>query len=60
MQVSETISVRDLAEYLKCSPSMIYNLVQLKKIPHIKIGSKIRFDKEKVNEWIKQNSFENQ
>jgi excisionase family DNA binding protein len=41
---SRLLSVGDAAAYLKVSHSLIYKYVEQRRIPHIKIGGRIRFD----------------
>lgn len=36
------------------SKSFIYRLVKEDRIPHIRIGSKIIFDLNKIEEWLKK------
>lgn len=50
----EILNVKELADYLKCSQSKIRNLVRDKAIPNFRIGSKINFNKEAINLWIKK------
>lgn len=46
------LSVDDAAAYLKVSHSLIYKYVEQMRIPHIKIGGRIRFDPSALSEWI--------
>ncbi|MCX8075270.1 MAG: helix-turn-helix domain-containing protein [Clostridia bacterium] len=45
-------NVKKLAEYLGCSESAIRKLVREKKIKFFRIGSKITFNIDDVNEYI--------
>ena len=56
--MNDFFTVIELSAWLRLSKSKIYSLVHLKKIPFIKIGAKILFDKEKINIWIKEQSNE--
>jgi excisionase family DNA binding protein len=48
------ISKKDLAIKLAVSEKTIDRLIKARKIPHILIKkSLIRFDEEKINNWIK-------
>ncbi len=48
----EILSAKDLSKYLKINEKKIYKLVQESKLPHIKIGGKIAFSKELIDNWI--------
>lgn len=47
------ITTAELAELLKVSRQAIYNW-RMNGLPFVKIGSRIRFDLEAVNEWINE------
>lgn len=49
--MKEYITTSELAEFLKVSRQAIYNWRKI-GLPFIKIGSRIRYDLEAVNEWI--------
>ena len=46
------MTVKDVAEYLKLSPDLIYRLAQQGRIPVSKVGNRWRFNKEKVDQWM--------
>jgi putative molybdopterin biosynthesis protein len=48
----QILSARDISRYLKINEKKIYKLVQEAKIPYIKIGGKIAFAKELIDQWI--------
>ncbi len=52
MDNNQWMTVKDVAEYLKLSPDMIYRLAQQGKIPVSKVGSRWRFKKEKIDQWM--------
>ncbi|WP_417449538.1 helix-turn-helix domain-containing protein [Kordiimonas sp.] len=45
-------TVKSLADELGCSTVHIYNQVREGKMPHIKIGSSIRFPKKLIEEYL--------
>jgi len=47
------MTVEELAEYLKMKVVTIYKHAQEGKIPGFKVGSKWRFKKETIDEWIR-------
>ena len=49
------LSVDDLSEWLGVPPWQIRNLVRQRKIPVVRIDARLRFDRESIERWIKQN-----
>lgn len=45
-------SVRGLAGYLNVSAQWVYQRIQLKEIPHIKVGKHVRFKKSDIDTWL--------
>ena len=55
------ITIKEAAEYLGYSVGYLYKLVSKKEIPFYQpTGSKILFDKEEIEKWVKNGSHENQ
>jgi excisionase family DNA binding protein len=51
------LSVAQLAEYVPAlTQKAIYHLVADGKIPCIRLGRKIQFDKEKIDRWMERHS----
>ena len=50
------LTVKQAAEWLKMSASHIYFLVHKKRIPFMKLGGKVLFDRDKVRAWVESNS----
>jgi excisionase family DNA binding protein len=50
------LTVEEIAERLSVSKGFIYHAVTHTTIPHIRLGSSIRFDSQQIDEWIKENS----
>ncbi len=48
------LSVGELSDYLKLSKSTIYKKTSSRLIPFLKSGKKLLFDKEAIDEWLKQ------
>ena len=46
------MTVKEVAEYLKFSSDLIYRLAQQGKIPVSKVGSRWRFQREKIDRWM--------
>jgi len=52
--MSKFLSVEGLSEELGMSKTTIYKWVETGFIPHYKLGTQIRFDREEVLEWAKK------
>ena len=48
----QVFTVKEVANYLNCSASSVRLLVRNKEIPFFRIGSKLNFNKEAVDNWI--------
>ena len=46
------LGVKELAQYLGVSVQWVYERVQLKEIPHIKMGKHLRFRKSNIDTWL--------
>ena len=60
MSLRRLINVRELSEYLDLKVSTIYCLVSQRRIPFVKVGRLTKFDLQKIDDWIKENSVEEQ
>jgi excisionase family DNA binding protein len=49
------LTVKEVAQYLKLSPDLIYKLAQQGKIPASKVGTAWRFKKQKIDQWMEAN-----
>jgi len=47
---------RDVACFLKCSPSAVYRWAELGQIPCRRIGTLLRFRPEEVEAWLDRNA----
>ena len=50
----DIVNIHEAATYMKLSTSYLYKLVQKKKIPHIRAGYKILFNKADLDKWIEE------
>ncbi len=55
----EICNIKDVSSYLKISVSEIRKLVRQNKIPHFRVGNRIKFDINSINLWV-ENMEENQ
>ena len=46
------LGVKELAQYLGVSTQWVYERVQLKEIPYIKMGKHLRFRKWDIDTWL--------
>ena len=52
------LTVKQVAELLNLTPWTVYQLVYKKEIPFTKIGKIIRFDRNKISDFIEENSYD--
>ncbi|MBQ8635825.1 helix-turn-helix domain-containing protein [bacterium] len=52
------LNIQETARYLHVSISTLYRWVHRKEIQHIKIGSRVLFSQESLEEFIKNNTIE--
>ena len=49
--ISPVLTVRDLSNYLKLSPSTVYRLLKIGQLPAFKVGRDWRFNVETIDRW---------
>ncbi|MBW2044328.1 MAG: helix-turn-helix domain-containing protein [Deltaproteobacteria bacterium] len=52
------LSIQELAEYLGVKKNTLYSWVNMRKIPYTKVGRLVRFEKQKIDEWLKKHEVE--
>ena len=52
--MKEIITLKELSNNLHISISEIRKLVRERRIPHFRIGNKIYFSVESINNWLKK------
>ena len=50
------LTIDELSKQLMISKSTLYRWVHKKEIPFVKLGGRLLFESEKIQEFIKQNS----
>ena len=50
--MSQLLNVKELCEYLRVSKPTVYRMTSQREIPMIKLGNRVLFDKEKIDEWL--------
>ena len=48
------INIAELSAYLSTPVATIYMWTHQKKIPHIKMGRAVRFDREEIVHWLEE------
>ena len=48
------LSVRELSGYLGLAEVTIYKMVRERRIPHVRIGRRIVFTRDQIQEWLKE------
>lgn len=48
------LKIAEIADYLRISKEKVYKLAQQGKIPASKIGSQWRFDRRRIEQWLKR------
>lgn len=56
--MNNLLTIQDMASYLHVSISTLYRWVHHKKIEHIKVGSRVLFTREYLEEFIKLNTIQ--
>ncbi|WHY98830.1 helix-turn-helix domain-containing protein [Peribacillus simplex] len=54
----QTITVKEAADYIGVSKDTIYNLARHQQIPHVRVGKRILFRSEVLNDWMNQQETE--
>lgn len=52
MTEKRLFNIEELTQYLSIPKATLYTWTHQKKIPFIKIGRSIRFDKAEIDEWV--------
>lgn len=53
LEQNKWLRVRDVADYLKLSPEMVYKLVQNEDMPSVRIGSSWRINQNELEQWLR-------
>ncbi len=48
------MNIQDAAEYLGFAVHTLYGWTSQRRIPFVKIGGRVRFDKRKLDQWLEQ------
>lgn len=56
--MNKLLSIKEASDFLGLRVPTIYKYVCSKKIPYVKLGSRVLFDPEKLINWIENKSVE--
>jgi excisionase family DNA binding protein len=56
VKLTELLTTREIARYLKLRPETVLRKVKKGEIPGIKMGGRFRFDKKQIDEWLSHSS----
>ena len=48
----EYLTIEEVAKYINMAVSSVYGFVHTKRIPYIKKGKRLIFEKSKIDEWL--------
>ncbi len=51
--MEKLLTIKQVSECLQVSPSLVYKWVHYDFVPHIKIGSLVRFRESDLTNWLK-------
>ena len=49
---TKLLNINELAEYLGIKISTVYSWVNQRKIPYIKVGRLVKFDRVDIDKWL--------
>ncbi|MBK8274953.1 MAG: helix-turn-helix domain-containing protein [Nitrospira sp.] len=50
------LDIQQVAVYVGLSVHTVYKFVSQRKIPHVKIGKLVKFDRQEIDRWITAHS----
>jgi excisionase family DNA binding protein len=56
VNLSELLTTKEVAKYLKLRPETILRKIKKGEIPAIKVGGRFRFDKGQIDDWLSRKS----
>lgn len=48
------LNIQEAAQYTRLSVPTLYTMVSQKRIPYVKLGRLVKFDREALEKWIRQ------
>jgi putative molybdopterin biosynthesis protein len=53
MEFEQSMTVEEVAKLLRVSRQTIYNMIRAGKIPHFRVGNKVRFNRADIEAMMK-------
>lgn len=53
MVIEESLTVPEVAKLLRISRQTIYNMIRTGKLPHFRVGNKVRFNRTDIEALMK-------
>ena len=50
----DILTLRQLAEYLRCHPGSLYRLIKDGGVPYFRLGGVYRFERSTIDNWIRK------
>lgn len=58
--MANLMDIEDLSRYFKIEKQTLYNWLNKKKVPGIKVGHVWRFDKSAIDDWLRSHTVKTQ
>ena len=56
--MSNLIDIQEASKKLNLKTSTLYKYISSRKIPHVKLGARVLFSEDRLDEWVKEHSVE--
>ena len=50
------LSIEEAATYTGLSKNTLYKMISQRRIPYVKLGSRVKFDAGLLDDWVEQNT----
>ena len=57
--MSEIMTIKDVADYIKMNERTVYKLANNAKIPAVRLSNQWRFKKNTIDEWLEAQMYKN-
>ena len=56
LKENRLLSIPEVARFLGISQHTLYTMVSQQRVPFVKVGRRVLFDPDHLNQWIKQST----
>jgi len=56
--MEKLLSIQEASDFIGLKTPTVYKYVCMKKIPYVKLGTRVLFSKDRLEKWVKENSVE--